>query len=590
MRYRLRTIAILLIAALCLVHGPRLFARTSTPLYTQSALLSAPSAAEGVSVTPNGTAWANSSWVQVIASTSTAIDLAGLAYTSQAQSGFDTGQSEIDVGVGGSGSEVAVQTFLMNEADSGQRSQEVVYSPIFTAIGSGQRVSVRIRKGSTTTSAWRIGLIYYAAPMSGNVITTTAQQQGAPSASTASVTPPGTAWSSSGWTQINASIPGDWTITGLSWGPASFGLTADFEMDIGVGAASSEVAVATLRSHDAGGSSWGDPQYLNLWPFVKITSGSRVSVRIRASTTTTNTQKVRLSYYQALSGASAITTSAVPSTIPSAAASIGVTASGTPWANGSWVQAIASTSASVVLTGMNPGAATSSDQEIDVGTGGSGSEVPVWTFRLDDQPNLGSNYTHNFYFGPLIPSGTRVSFRMRSGTASQTQSVAILVVPDTSFSQQSTSAQAVLPAAASSVSIAGPNSSWANSSYGQLTAGIAHTMMITSVAYFAGTTGTTAEIDLATGGSGSETVISTLRTRVSDSTGHFVWHLPVPYLVPASTRLAVRFRENSTSSNSWNFAVNYVPDINVVGASSFPALFIHGTRPWYAALWEGLTR
>ena len=46
---------------------------------TSKALNWTPSAGAGISVTPNGTAWANSSWVQLIASTSGAIQIEEIA-------------------------------------------------------------------------------------------------------------------------------------------------------------------------------------------------------------------------------------------------------------------------------------------------------------------------------------------------------------------------------------------------------------------------------------------------------------------------------------------------------------------------------
>jgi hypothetical protein len=130
---------------------------------TANPLLSFPASSGGASITPNASAWANSNWAQLIASTASALYVNHLAVLPNPVSGID---AELDIGVGGAGAEVVITT-LKNAFIVGVEGYPCVWRlpHLLDAIPTSSRVAVRLRKTGTDTTAWTVGLGAYAKPL-----------------------------------------------------------------------------------------------------------------------------------------------------------------------------------------------------------------------------------------------------------------------------------------------------------------------------------------------------------------------------------------------------------------------------------------
>ncbi len=140
-----------------------------------------PSAAASVAVTPNNTAWTNSAWFELLASTSTSIVLTGLIVTPDDAN--VTSHFEVDIGTGAGGSEVVVTTFRGSYGSQFYASPG--YLPLtipLDNIASSKRVSCRMRKSHSGTLTWTVAAVYYKKPLIGTLLTTAKPQKAAPAA------------------------------------------------------------------------------------------------------------------------------------------------------------------------------------------------------------------------------------------------------------------------------------------------------------------------------------------------------------------------------------------------------------------------
>jgi hypothetical protein len=523
--------------------------------YTATALKVAPSAAAGVSVTPSGTAWANSSWVQVIASTPAPIVVVGLVV-----GGGPSVEFEFDIGKGAAGSEKVVATISGN-TESGASSPRWLPLPIpVDNIAAGQRVAVRVRKAGTSTTAYTVKLVYYEKPISGSVATTPNPSLVAPSAAAGvSVTPSGTAWANSAWVEVIASTGDAIVLGGITINPA---VAVEYEIDVGVGAAGSEVVVTTIRGRSA---TAGAPQTIILQPLLdNIPSGSRVSVRLRKAGTSTTAWTVKLIYYNKTNlgvGADTLTTKPLKWS-PTAAAGASVTISATPWANSNWVQLIASAPANLAIAAVEFVPAAAVDFEIEFGIGAVGSEIPIGLVRGRVlSTTLGNIFTVNI--APLInsvPAGSRLAVRIRtSGTVTTAWLVSVGYYENTDTTNVLNAPHLSLPFSANSVTVTNSATAWANSSYVELTPGLQDDIYINRV-IVGPSAASQFEIDIATGAAGSEVVQTTVAGQAVSLTGNSVIDLPAPLKVSANTRIAMRIRTNLTTAGTWNLALEYAPD------------------------------
>jgi hypothetical protein len=529
-------------------------AMAQTPVqYTTTPLKVLPSAASGVSVTGSGTAWGNSSWVQVTASTPAAIVVVGVVVGGGVNQEF-----EIDIGKGPAGSETVVATISGNQ-ESAASSPRWLPLPIpVDNIPSGTRVAVRVRKAGTTTTAWTIKLVYYEKPISGSIATTANPSLLVPSAAAGtSVTPSGTAWANSAWTQVIASTGNAIVLGGITINPA---VAVEYEIDIGTGASGSETVVTTIRGRS---TTAGAPQTIILKPLLdNIPTETRVAVRLRKAGTSTTAWTVKLIYYNKTGlgvGSEALTAKPLKWS-PTGTAGVSVSPSATPWANSNWVQVIASAPTNLAIAALEFVPASAVDFEIEFGVGSAGNEVPIGLVRGRVlSTTLGDIFTMNI--APLInsvPSGSRVAVRIRTSgttTTAWTMSVGYYENPDTT--NVSDLPHQALPSASNAISISSAGTAWANSAYGEITAGINQDAYITRVI-----TNTSAaaqfEVDIAIGASGSETVVTTVAGQTVSATGNSIIDLPAPLKISAGNRIAISFRSSATGVTGF-FALEYVP-------------------------------
>lgn len=260
-----------------------------------------PSAAGGVSVTPSGTAWAYSAYVQVTAAMPAAGALVGIVAAS-AYGSFV--HYEVEVGVGAAGAEVVVArcrgVFGPNGTnslftDAGEQGWMPALIPV-ASLANGARVAVRMRKGGINTTPWEIALGYLNTPLAGTLSTTTAIMSCLPAgADGIAVTPSGTSWVSGAWAQLTASMPADSVLAGLAyWWPTS---VADAEVDIGTGGAGAEAVVTTLPiSPTNSGLMWPGLLMLKL-PLDILPTATRIAARLRIGSTSVTPMALALIYY-----------------------------------------------------------------------------------------------------------------------------------------------------------------------------------------------------------------------------------------------------------------------------------------------------
>jgi len=251
------------------------------------------------------------------------------------------------------------------------------------------------------------------------------------------ITPAGTAWANSAYVQLLAATPVACVLTGVTVYTAhgSSDATAyDFEVDIATGVAAAEVVIATVRGFNrlifTSGQS-GHSQYIGLRiPIDNIAAGARLSTRLRKNdTNTSNLWKVAVTFFQKPLTTTTLLTAVAQKTLPPAAASVTVTAGSPAWAGGAWVQLRAASGAALVITGLVAGNPSSSEEmELDLGTGGAGSEVIITTLRLFSSTQ--GFPSHLMLPNPLdnIAASTRVAARLRSATASTTVQVSLMVL------------------------------------------------------------------------------------------------------------------------------------------------------------------
>lgn len=209
-----------------------------------SPMLAWPPAADGVTVTPPGSAWGNSAWVQLVASTSAAAILLGIAVRN-----FNTStECEVDIGTGAAASEVVITTFVFNVASFGGNYAvgDSLALPIpVDNIGNGVRVAVRIRTRNGTAVGANIAAYYSDKPISGSLLVTANPVKCVPSAADGKTLTSGVlSWANGSWVEISSGLASAIILTGVGVWSTGVGLA---EIDIGIGGAGSEVVIYTTK-------------------------------------------------------------------------------------------------------------------------------------------------------------------------------------------------------------------------------------------------------------------------------------------------------------------------------------------------------
>jgi hypothetical protein len=256
----------------------------STPIVVAPAAGSA-----SIVLTPGSPIYTNSAWGELIASTGSAITLVGIMI------GGGPSFCDVDIGVGGAGSEVVVGTLTRAGA------QRDFYFPIpIDNVASGVRVSARIR--GTATTAARVRVLYYEGTgLAG--FTATAKPCItlpiiAPAGTLVDVNSSASAWANGAWAQLVASVSNNSILGAVMASSGTSGANVEFEVDLGIGAAASEVVFSTFRGTRFATGVGGLGQYVMKPPYDFIPSGSRLSARVRCEGTTIAVFRVFVSVYE----------------------------------------------------------------------------------------------------------------------------------------------------------------------------------------------------------------------------------------------------------------------------------------------------
>jgi hypothetical protein len=265
------------------------------------------------------------------------------------------------------------------------------------------------------------------------------RQYPAPSAADAvSITPAGTAWGNSAYVTLLAATPAACVLTGVTvytTHGVSASVAYDFEVDIATGAAGAEVVIATVRGYNrrisaSTGASGPTHAYVLPIPIDNIAAGVRLSARLRKNNTATTPEWfVAVTYLQHPLASTLLVTAVALKTLPAAAAGVTVTASATPWASGAWAQLRSASGPALIVAGVVLGGPSlEAEYELDLGTGGAGSETVITTIRaaatsfgLPSQLLLPTPLDN-------LAAATRLAARLRCSSASRTAVVSLLVL------------------------------------------------------------------------------------------------------------------------------------------------------------------
>lgn len=376
-----------------------------------------PSAAVGVTVTPIGTTWGNSAYVELTASIGSAITIIGVIVDPGA-----VGTFEVDVARGAPTAEVVVATYIgVARTIAGSNNHICISNIPIDDIASGQRIATRMRIDGTTTLTWTIKLVYYNS-VSGTVGVTANHSLAAPSAANGvSLTPSGTAWNNSAYGELHSSLT-DIVALGLCFSTSGTG-SRDVEFDVATGATSAEVVKGTTAAEaEAMTGFW---HLIEFRVPISLPGTNRISCRMRQSGTDVTAWTAKLLYISASGfGTSAIQHTTQPQKITPDAAALPTQSGGmAAWANSAYLELIASTATAIVVVGrtIDTGFTNDNGYEDDVAKGATSAETVVTSHGDYRVSGVGSSNTIPSYI-PVdnIPVSTRVAIRHRDGDSSAT--------------------------------------------------------------------------------------------------------------------------------------------------------------------------
>lgn len=260
--------------------------------WTTNAQFTAPSAAASVAITPNAGSWVNSAWFELLASVSADALITGIEIPV-------VGAAEpfrIDLGIGGVGSESVITTFGGQYKAAGTHGPgNIPHVYPLDAVPSGSRISARLRKNGTSVTAWNVCVTYLKKPVTGNLTTTTKPQKVAPVDAILTVATPASSWVNGTWGTVLAAAGADIVVVGVVI-PALTG-SQDWEVDLGVGAVSSESVITSVPGRRSGLTD--GPCFFPLPnPLDVITSGQRVAARIRGAEAAARNTTVAIVYHE----------------------------------------------------------------------------------------------------------------------------------------------------------------------------------------------------------------------------------------------------------------------------------------------------
>jgi hypothetical protein len=258
---------------------------------TSLVLKAIPSAADGVSITPSGTAWNNSSWVELSASTPGIWYLRNVTLF-EATNTADDLHFEADIGVGSAGSEAVVGTLAGAKEQNWTQGSFYVEFGIPIQIAAGVRVAIRLRKQGTSTLAWTASLGYYEGSIGSDQVTTLPQQCYPSAADPVSIVS-STSWTFGSWTEVAPALAAGVRIVGVSVYRPTMVSNEDLVLEIGIGGAGSETVLTRIVS---GPKDRVFGETLFCVPH-RLDATSRISARLATQNAGTLTAKVKLIYY-----------------------------------------------------------------------------------------------------------------------------------------------------------------------------------------------------------------------------------------------------------------------------------------------------
>lgn len=122
-----------------------------------------PTSAAGVTVQNSGTSLANTAFVQIHAAIPADWLLAGLLMSNSSSTSPSAPSWEIDIAVGGAGSEVVIATLRGARVAGGSQSPMNRFGILIDALPSGSRLSYRLRyqNATNTPGLHRVSVFYY---------------------------------------------------------------------------------------------------------------------------------------------------------------------------------------------------------------------------------------------------------------------------------------------------------------------------------------------------------------------------------------------------------------------------------------------
>ena len=260
---------------------------------------------------------------------------------------------------------------------------------------------------------------------------------------------------------------------------------------------------------------------------------------------------------------------------PSGAVGVTLTFGGA-WTASTWVEVIAATAAPIAIAGVQFGGGSYSNQmwELDIGTGAGGAEVVLGTLRLF-LFSTGSFVNPNGVFLPVplggIGAGVRVAVRQRTSGAQGPGRLTLNYYENFSSDQVSTSSQVLscAPSGSTTANLTPSATPWVNSAWLPLIASAPTDLGLLGLTHYTHSSLATAdgvEYDIGTGGSGSETVVTTVRQAFLQQAFVISW-LPGMYPIVAGTRVSVRVRKAGTNTTAHPVALLYYTNVSAAPAA-----------------------
>ncbi len=539
---------------------------TNTIVYTTSIRKVEPPAATRISVTPSGTTMTDSAWFEVDAATSADWALVAIAFNPGGA--ITNSYFSFDVGVGAIGSETivaSIQGFLGTEATS-MNLRLAWMVPIGGRIGAGDRVAVRMKKVGTDVNVWTVALEYFEEPMTGNAVTspvvpivTGGRVDGT------SILPVAASGSYSAWVEQDQISPlsTDLVVSGVEVQHPS--LVADIHYEVSHGDASGVTKLRTrANAKNVSTLGSGAPYYAICYPALPVfRAASPFFQRLRKTGADVSLWgAVGLTAYPSVAFP-LLTTDQENKWYPNTGNSlVALTQSAVAWQSAAYTVLFTTTTPIAVMAVLVNIDTTTSGIEIDIATGTPGNEVVKATVRIEAQ----SVFSGDVQPIPLvlarnIDTGQIISLRVRSASTVIGIAAGIGYMENPDFYQRVDTASVAYPAAANGVSVAGHNTAWNNSLYGELKSSTATAVYLTHLNFVSPITNVDVEFDLAVGTASSEVVIGTFTTFVGNASGGGYGQIAIvpPVKIASGSRLAVRFRKTGTSTANWTFSACATP-------------------------------